>query len=159
MRAAALPISGGDAIEAGVIDITTHEAHAIWLTAEKIKRVADKLVGVGPVGIGLDGLLAPVPLAGTLFSLAAGLWLLWLGVKAGATRFTLARMAFYVGFRTLASIVPLEGWVVDILFRGHLFAANALQKDIARRFGQPSQSAIGDARARPFWWRAAAALA
>ena len=44
-------------------EITTKTAHEIWLTAEKIKRVADKLVGIGPIGIGIEGFLAPVPLA------------------------------------------------------------------------------------------------
>jgi Domain of unknown function (DUF4112) len=130
--------------------LTAEEAHRIWLTAEKIKRVADRLVGLGPFSIGLDGLLAPVPLAGTLFSLVAGAWLVREGFRAKASAATLARMAFYVGFRTVASIIPLEGWLVDILFRGHMMAARALQKDIARRFGEPSRAAILEARRRPF---------
>ena len=131
-------------------DITADEAHRVWITAEKIKRAADRLVGLGPFGIGLDGLLACVPIAGTAFSLGAGLWLVAEGFMARASAFTLARMIFYVGFRTLASIVPIEGWLVDILFRGHLLAAGALQKDIARRFGLPSPERIEAARRRPF---------
>jgi hypothetical protein len=134
----------------GAATITTEDAHRAWLTAERIKRVADRLVGLGPFSIGLDGLLAPVPLAGTLFSLGAGVWLVAEGVKARASSATLARMIFYVGFRTLASIVPLEGWLVDILFRGHMMAARALQKDIARRFGEPPREAIEQARRRTF---------
>ncbi len=134
--------------------ITVDDAHRVWLTAEKIKRVADRLVGLGPFSIGLDGLLAPVPFAGSLFSLGAGAWLVSEGIKARASALTLARMTFYVGFRTLASIVPLEGWLVDILFRGHMMAARALQKDIARRFGEPPRDAILEARRRPFAPRA-----
>lgn len=134
--------------------ITPEEAHRAWLTAEKIKRVADRLVGLGPFSVGLDGLLAPVPLAGTAFSLAAGLWLLTEAVRARASTLTLARMLFYVGFRTLASVVPLEGWLVDVVFRGHMMAARALQKDIARRFGEPSAAAVAEARRRPFAPRA-----
>jgi hypothetical protein len=130
--------------------ITAEEAHRAWLTAERIKRVADRLIGLGPFSIGLDGLLAPVPLAGTLFSLGAGVWLVREGVRAQASAATLARMIFYVGFRTLASIVPLEGWLVDVLFRGHMMAARALQKDIARRYGEPPREAILQARRQPF---------
>lgn len=130
--------------------VTCDAAHRAWLTAERIKRVADRLVGLGPLSIGLDGLLAPVPLAGTVFSLAAGAWLLAEALRARASMFTLARMALYIGFRTLASIVPLEGWLVDVLFRGHMMAARALQKDIARRFGEPPRHAILAARRRPF---------
>jgi hypothetical protein len=131
-------------------DVDVAKAHAIWIEAERIKRIADKLVGFGPMSIGLDGLLAPVPIAGTVFSLGAGLWLIWQGILARASWFTLARMLFYVGFRTAASIVPMEGWLVDILFRGHMHAANALQKDIAARFGAPADAAIARVRRNPF---------
>lgn len=130
--------------------VSIEDAHRAWITAEKIKRVADRLVGLGPFSIGLDGLLAVVPVAGTLFSLGAGLWLMAEGVRAGASSFTLARMAFYVGFRTVASVVPIEGWLADILFRGHMLAAGALQKDIAARFGAPPREAVAEARRRPF---------
>ncbi len=130
--------------------LTCDDAHRAWLAAERIKRVADRLVGLGPFSVGLDGLLAPVPLAGTAFSLAAGVWLLGEAVRARASAFTLARMLLYVGFRTLCSVVPLEGWLVDLLFRGHMMAARALQKDIARRFGEPPREAILDVRRRPF---------
>jgi hypothetical protein len=133
-----------------VSKISAADAHRAWLTAERIKRVADRLVGLGPFSIGLDGLLAPVPLAGTLFSFGAGAWLVVEAIKARASTYTLVRMLFYVGFRTIASIVPLEGWLVDVLFRGHMMAARALQKDIARRWGEPPAAAIEDARRRPF---------
>lgn len=133
--------------------LTCDDAHRAWLAAERIKRLADRLVGLGPFSIGLDGLLAPVPLAGTAFSLAAGVWLLSQAIRARASAFTLSRMLLYVGFRTLCSVVPLEGWLVDVLFRGHMMAARALQKDIARRFGEPPRrnprcpaSAIREAR-------------
>jgi hypothetical protein len=118
------------------------------MRAELIKRVADRVVRLGPFSIGIDGLLAPVPVVGTLFSLVAGLWLMFEGVRAGASRFTLARMVFYIGLRTLASALPIEGWLFDVLFRGHMLAANALQRDIARRFGVPSD-AMPQSRSRP----------
>ena len=126
------------------------QAHAAWITAERIKRVADRLIGLGPFSVGLDGALAFLPIVGTVFSLAAGAWLLREGFRVRASSFTLARMGFYVGLRTAASIVPIEGWLVDFFFRGHMFAANALQRDIAARFGAPDPAWIDDARRRPF---------
>jgi len=131
-------------------EIDAEEARGAWLKAERIKRIADRLVGLGPFSIGLDGLLAVVPVAGTLFSLGAGAWLLSIALEVRASPATIARMAFFVGFRTLVSIIPIEGSIVDILFRGHLHAANALQKDIALRFGLPDPAAIAAARRRPF---------
>jgi hypothetical protein len=129
---------------------TEREAHEAWITAEKIKRVADRLIGLGPFSIGLDGMLAVVPVVGTAFSLGAGVWLVAEGFRVQASAFTLARMIFYVGMRTLFSIVPIEGWAADVLFRGHMHAANALQKDIAVRFGEPAPELVRAARRNPF---------
>ena len=126
------------------------DAHRIWITAEKIKRVSDGLLQLGPFSVGVDGLLAFVPVAGTAFSLAAGAWLILEALRARASVFTLARMCAYLGLRTLVSVIPLEGWLADFLFRGHMFAANALQRDIAARFGEPARAAVEAARRNPF---------
>jgi len=134
--------------------LTVAEAHRVWITAEKIKRVSDRLVGLGPFSIGLDGLLAFFPIVGTLYSLGAGAWLILEGLRARASSFTMLRMGFYVGFRTAVSIWPVEGWLVDVLFRGHMFAANALQRDIERRYGLPADADIRRAREAPFAPRA-----
>ncbi|HXQ16568.1 MAG TPA: DUF4112 domain-containing protein [Caulobacteraceae bacterium] len=131
--------------------VTVDEAHRAWITAERIKRVADRLIGLGPFSIGLDGLLAPVPVAGTLFCFGAGVWLIAEGVKARASPYTLARMVFYIAVRTISSVIPIEGWFVDIFFRAHMMAANALQRDIAERFGEPSAQAVRQARRWPLW--------
>jgi hypothetical protein len=58
--------------EAERMQVAAEQAHRAWITAERIKRLADRLIGLGPFSIGLDGLLAPVPLAGTLLCVAAG---------------------------------------------------------------------------------------
>ena len=110
-------------------------AHGAWRAAERIKRLSDRLVGIGPVGIGLDGVLAWVPVAGTAYSLGAGGLLLYQGVVAGASLPTLARMAAYLLLDSAASVPPVIGWAVHTLFPGHLMAARALQKDIEARHG------------------------
>ena len=126
------------------------DAHRTWVTAEKIKRIADRLIGLGPFSVGVDGLLAFVPVAGTVFSIVAGGWLLREAVRVHASRWTLTRMTLYVGIRSLCSVVPFEGWLADFFFRGHMMAAHALQKDIARRYGAPPREMILQARRRPF---------
>lgn len=110
-------------------------AHGAWRAAERIKRLSDRLVGVGPVGIGLDGVLAWVPVAGTAYSVGAGALLMYHAVAAGASLPTLARMSAYLILDSAASVPPVIGWVVDTLFPGHLMAAGALQKDIEARHG------------------------
>ena len=92
-----------------------------------------------------------MPIAGTLFCLAAGIWLIAEGVKAGASPYTLARMVFYIAVRTISSVIPIEGWFVcTTFFRAHMMAANALQRDIAARFGEPPPQAVR--RGPPLRW-------
>lgn len=112
-------------------------AHRAWQRAQRIKLLSDGVVRVGPWGVGVDGVLAWIPVAGTVYSVGAAALLLNEAVQAGAARPTLIRMAAYLGLDSVASGVPLIGWAVDTLFTGHAFAARALQKDIERRHGRP----------------------
>jgi hypothetical protein len=100
---------------------------------DRLRRYSDRLVGIGPFGIGLDGVLAWVPIAGTVYSAGAGAWLVAQAVRVGASPATLARMVAYLGADTASSAVPVLGWAVDTLFPGHLMAAKALLKDIEAR--------------------------
>ena len=112
-------------------------AHTAWRRAERIRTLSDRVIGVGSWGIGIDGVLAWVPVAGTVYSVGAAGLLLNEALQAGASRATLLRMGAYLGLDSVASGVPLLGWAVDTLFTGHAFAARALQKDIERRHGRP----------------------
>lgn len=112
-------------------------AHKAWRRAERVKQLSDRVIGLGPWGLGVDGVLAWVPVAGTVYSVGAAGVLLSEALQAGASRATLLRMAAYLGLDSVASGVPLVGWAIDTLFTGHAFAARALQKDIERRHGRP----------------------
>jgi len=116
-------------------------AHKAWRRAERVKQLSDRVIGLGPWGLGVDGVLAWVPVAGTVYSVGAAGLLLSEALQAGASRATLLRMAAYLGLDSVASGVPLVGWAIDTLFTGHAFAARALQKDIERRHGRPADTA------------------
>jgi len=106
----------------------------IWSNVEGVKKLSDRVVGIGPFGIGLDGLLTWIPVVGTVYSVGAAAWLLVQGVQARATPATLLRMVGYLGLDTattaVGEVIPFAPDVVDVLFPGHLMAAKALQKDI-----------------------------
>ncbi|WGM30402.1 DUF4112 domain-containing protein [Brevundimonas sp. NIBR11] len=102
----------------------------IWSNVEGVKKLSDRAIGLGPFGIGMDGLLTWIPVVGTVYSVGAGGWLLMQAVRAKATPYTLARMAGYLGTDAVTGSVPVAGSVVDFFFPGHLMAAKALQKDI-----------------------------
>lgn len=122
------------------LDAGRERAHRAWRRAERIKQLSDRVIGLGPWGLGIDGVLAWVPVAGTVYSLGAAGLLLNEAFQAGASRATLLRMAAYLGLDSLSSGVPIVGWAVDTLFTGHAFAARALQKDIERRHGRPADA-------------------
>lgn len=117
-------------------------AHRAWKSAETIKGLSDRLIGIGPFGLGLDGVLSWVPVVGPLYSIGAGGLLLMHGMSGGASVLTLARMLAYVAMDTATDTVPVAGSVVDMLFPGHLMAAKALQKDIEARHGLPDDIAL-----------------
>ena len=124
------------------------KAHRAWRSAETIKRLSDRLIGIGPIGLGLDGVLAWVPGAGLIYGLGAGGLLMMHAFQAGASAGTLARMTAYLAADNLSDTVPGLGWAIDTLFPGHLMAAKALQKDIEARHGLPEEIAFERSKKR-----------
>ena len=102
----------------------------IWSNVEGVKKLSDRVVGLGPFGIGMDGLLTWVPFLGDAYTVGAGGWLMIQAVRARASAATMAGMAAYLLSDTATAAVPFAGAVVDTLFPAHLLAARALQKDI-----------------------------
>jgi len=114
-------------------------AHSAWKSAETIKKLSDRVIGFGPFGVGLDGILAWIPGAGLIYSGGAAIYLLYLAIRSGASFTSVAKMAGVLGIDVLMSGVPLPlvPDIVDMLWQGHLMAANSLQKDIEARHGIP----------------------
>ena len=111
------------------------DLHNIRIGVERIRGLADRLVGLGPFGVGLDGILSliPVPLVGTLFSGAAAFALMLQAVRARASPGVLIHMAVLLLIDTLLDVPagtplgPFSG-IADTLFTGHKWAANLLLK-------------------------------
>lgn len=113
---------------------TVGDIEKIWSNVEGVKKLSDRAVGIGPFGIGLDGLLAFVPGVGMVYTVGAAGWLLVQAARAKASPATVARMMAYLGVDSVATLTGevffLPADVIDVLFPGHLMAAKALQKDI-----------------------------
>ena len=120
------------------MDATPERAHRAWTNAERIKRLSDGLIRIGPWGLGIDGVVAWIPGANVAYSVGAGAILMFEAVQAGAATPTLVRMGLYLVANTALDGVPVFGWAMDTLFRGHAMAAGALQKDIEKRHGAPA---------------------
>lgn len=109
---------------------TIRDIENIWSNVEGIKKLSDRVIGFGPFGIGMDGLLTWVPVVGTVYTVGTGGWLMLQAVRAKVTPATLARMAAYMAVDAATGTVPIAGDVVDTFFPGQLLAAGALQKHI-----------------------------
>ena len=48
----------------------------IWSNVEGVKKLSDRVIGLGPFGVGLDGLVTWIPGLGIIYSVGAGAWLL-----------------------------------------------------------------------------------
>lgn len=122
---------------------TAAEAQKAYDAIDGVKNASDKLIPI-PVfgGVGIDGVLAILNATGVgsaiavpadvLYTLGAGGYILSQGVKGRASTGTLLRSAAYIGVDAVTSGVPWLGGFLDLFFRGHAFAARAIQKDLER---------------------------
>ncbi|MBL0968255.1 MAG: DUF4112 domain-containing protein [Brevundimonas sp.] len=115
---------------------TISDIEKIWSNVEGVKKLSDRAVGIGPFGIGMDGLLTWVPIVGTAYTLGAAGWLLIQAHRAKASPATVVQMMAWLGLDSATTVVgevPFLDFVpsvADVLFPGHLLAAKALQRDI-----------------------------
>lgn len=109
---------------------TFRDVEKVWSNVEGIKKLSDRVVGLGPFGVGMDGLLTWIPGVGLVYTVGAAGMLFVNALRVKASAGTLARMAAYLAFDTLTTEAFLIGSAVDFFFPGHLMAAKALQKEI-----------------------------
>lgn len=107
----------------------THlDLHNIRGSIERTKKLSDNVVGVGPLGVGLDAILNLVPGAGAIYSLMAGFLLLIDGIRAKAAPMVLVQMAGILAVDTIAPLTGKLGSLADVLFTGHKWSADMLLK-------------------------------
>jgi len=109
---------------------TELEVHNGRQAIERIAHLSDSLIGWGPFGIGLDGMLAWVPGVGEIYSLGAGAALVLQGYRARVPAGVLVHAAALVSVRTLSNLFPLLGGLFVDVFRGHRMAAKLLVRAI-----------------------------
>lgn len=97
-----------------------------------IKKLSDRVVGVGPVSIGLDGILTWVPGIGAVYGLFASLWIILQGVRARISPLRIAQLLGILAVDNGVIVIPLAGQIVDTLFQGHLYAAKVVQAEIEK---------------------------
>jgi hypothetical protein len=94
-----------------------------WRNAERIKRLSDNMIRVGPWA--MMGCWPRRPSRVRSTSRAAAR-LLREAVRPRPSAWTLTGMAAYMIVNSAMSDVPVIGWAMDTQFRGQAMAANAL---------------------------------
>ena len=102
------------------------DLHNIRSSIERTKKLSDNVVGIGPLGVGLDGLLTWIPGAGAIYSLGAGLLIIFDGLRARAAPMVLLQIFAIIAIDALVGEVPVAGKIADLLFTGHKWSADLL---------------------------------
>ena len=111
---------------------THRDLHGLRTSVERTRKMSDSIVGVGPFSIGLDGVLGWVPGLGFAYSVAAGGFLMIQAIRARARPSTLMKMLGLLTADSLTDVIPipLAPAVMDMMFTGHKWAADALLKHL-----------------------------
>ena len=118
---------------------THDDIRRIYDSIETVKRLSDRIVGIGPINIiGLDGILSWFPGVGIFYSIAASLFILAQGLRAKASPATMLMSLAVLVANDLPeafSLIPVVGELgslINTLFQGHLYAAHMIQKEMDR---------------------------
>jgi hypothetical protein len=111
-------------------DPTPEELIRIRDSVAVIGRLSDGLFRLGPLRLGIDGVLSWIPGIGELYSTGAAVFIIAQGVRAKVPVQTLAVCAALMGSRTVISAVPLAGPLAADFFLAHRISARLVIKAI-----------------------------
>ena len=109
------------------------DLEAIRRSVERIGKLSDSLVRLGPFGLGVDGVLNLIPGVGELYSAAAGAFILVQAARARVSLPVFLGAMALIASRTAITAIPLGGQVAADLFRAHRMAAWLVARAIDRK--------------------------
>jgi hypothetical protein len=83
--------------------------------------------------VGVDGLIAVVPVAGDAIGIGLSLAVVLAGVAAGVSIPTILRMLLNVGLEALVGLVPFGGAIFDMVFKANMRNVVLMERDLADR--------------------------
>ncbi|MEO8812620.1 MAG: DUF4112 domain-containing protein [Caulobacteraceae bacterium] len=122
------------------------DLHAIRRNVDRMGRLSDNLVRIGPWSLGLDGVLSWIPVAGEIYSGAAAAFLLTQGVRARVPVSTLLLAAAMMGGRTVITAVPFAGPAAADLLTMHKWSARLIVRAIDRKLAAGATGAASAGR-------------
>jgi hypothetical protein len=114
---------------------TESQLRSIRDSVKLVGRMSDSIIQLGPFSLGIDGVLSWFPIAGEVYSVAAGAFILIQGYRAGVPMLVLAQAAVILGLRTFGDAIPLAGPLFADLFTAHKWAARMVVEAIDQQLG------------------------
>jgi hypothetical protein len=114
-------------------------------SVDRLGKLSDGLIRIGPFGIGLDGVLSWVPGVGELYSAAAAAFILVQGVRARVPAHILIICAALMASRTAVSVVPLAGPAFADFFVAHKWSARLVVAAIDKKLIPMASRDVGPA--------------
>jgi len=111
-------------------DLSPAELVRVRDSVAAVGRLSDSLFRLGPISLGIDGVLSWIPGLGELYSTAAAGFIIVQGFRARVPLTTLATCAALMGSRTVISAIPLAGPLAADLFLAHRISARLVVKAI-----------------------------
>jgi hypothetical protein len=88
--------------------------------AEQLAWLMDSSIGLGPVSIGLDGIVGLIPGIGDLLTSMVGVWIVARAMKHGVPRPAILRMLVNLGIDALVGAIPVVGDLFDFAYKANL---------------------------------------
>jgi hypothetical protein len=130
-------------------ELDPRKLHGSIKAVEDWRKVSDNLFQVGPLKVGLDGVLTWFPGLGDAYGLGAAGYLLYHAHRAGASNATMTKMALLLGTDALVGAVPIAGDLFDLVFRAHARSARILLKELKGRVEPPRTAEPSRAETSP----------
>ena len=111
---------------------------AIRASVDRMGRLSDNIVRLGPFSLGLDGVLSWIPGIGELYSAGAAVFLLTQGLRARVPVGTLVVCGGLMASRTVITAVPLAGPLVSDVLTMHKWSARLIVAAIDRKLARAS---------------------
>lgn len=106
---------------------------AIRRNVDRMGRLSDSIVHLGPFSLGLDGVLSWIPAVGEIYSAGAAAYLLTQGVRARVPIGTLGVAAALMAGRTVITAIPFVGPAASDLLTMHKWSAKLIVAAIDRK--------------------------
>ncbi len=116
-----------------------------------VGRLSDNIVRLGPIRLGIDGVVSWIPAVGEIYSVVAAAFILGQGARAGVPLGSLLVCAALMGGRTLITTIPLAGPAAADLFTAHRWSARIVVRAIEAKLAAGADGGRPAATTRMAW--------